>query len=265
MSKEKIDENFVNALKAVGKSAFNASKPALKDAASGIAKKAGKKLFRKAAKAGIKKFGKKSTRALLNTAKSVAKNKEVQDISKEAVKNATQWGTDKLKKSFSKKQPVRTQEELVESFSKLVDKSLCNEAYGLALKAGLTGLKGIAKGTAKTVGKRGLKGLKTANKGKLISNIGSAIVDDVKDTALAAYDGSPLGLIGNTFMDEKGNWGFNPIRGIKKNIIGKVKTFDNFTLGGLGQMAYDAITNNSKNEEDKKAKVKKAKVKKTNT
>jgi hypothetical protein len=265
MSKEKIDENFVNALKAVGKSAFNASKPALKDAASGIAKKAGKKLFRKAAKAGIKKFGKKGTRALLNTAKNVAKNKEVQDISKEAVKNATQWGADKLKKSFSKKQPIRTQEELVESFSKLVDKSLCNEAYGLALKAGLTGLKGIAKGTAKTVGKRGLKGLKTANKGKLISNIGSAIVDDVKDTALAAYDGSPLGLIGNTFMDEKGNWGFNPIRGIKKNIIGKVKTFDNFTLGGLGQMAYDAITNNSKDEEDKKAKVKKAKVKKANT
>lgn len=47
MSKEKVNENFINVLKTVGKTAFDASKPALKDAAA----KSGKRMFRKAARA----------------------------------------------------------------------------------------------------------------------------------------------------------------------------------------------------------------------
>ena len=102
MSKENVNENFVNVLKTIGKTAFNASRPALKDAAA----KSGKRMFRKAARAGIKKFGKKGTRMMMNTAKAIAKNKEFQDASKQAARDAMQWGMEKTKNAFKKK-PVK--------------------------------------------------------------------------------------------------------------------------------------------------------------
>lgn len=253
MSKENVNENFVNVLKTIGKTAFNASRPALKDAAA----KSGKRMFRKAARAGIKKFGKKGTRMMMNTAKAIAKNKEFQDASKQAARDAMQWGMKKTKNAFKKK-PVKMQEELVESFSNIVNKSLCNEAWGLVAKAGITGAKAAAKGAAKTVGKHGLKGLKGMKKGQLASNIGSALVDDFKEAGKAALDGSPAGVIRNTFKDEKGNWNFSPTRAIKKGFVGNLKTLDNVFAGGLGQMAYDAATSKS---EDCESTVKKSKKK----
>lgn len=256
MSNKKIDENFVNVLNAIGKTAFDASKHALKDAAA----KAGKQAFRKVARTGIKKIGKKGTRMMLNAAKAIAKNKEVQNATKQAVKDAVSWGTNKVKNTFNRK-PIKPQEELVESFSKIIDKSLCNEAWGLVAKAGITGAKaaakGIAKGTAKSVGKNSLKGIKAMNKGRLASNIGSALVDDFKDVGKAAFDGSSVGVIHNTFKDDKGNWSFNPLRGVKKGFIGNVKTLDNVFTGGLGQMAYDAATAKSEACETPVKKIKK--------
>lgn len=247
MSKRKqLNEGLVgDLLQSAGKAAFNSLKPIAKDKLG----KMGKKAFRSVAKAGIKKFGKGAMKSVMKTGKAIANNPEVR-------KAAGKLGKKAIEKVSSKLRMPVPQEALVERFSEIVEKSLCNEAWGLGIKAALTGAKGVAKGAAKTLGKQGIRGLKNMNKSKLASNIGKAIVDDVKQVASDAYDASPVGTIHNTFKDENGNWGFNPIRGIKKGIKGAIKTADNVFTGGLGQMAYDSISGES--EEVKKS-VKKVK------
>jgi hypothetical protein len=227
MSK-KINES---AWKTLGKAALDAVKPMLK--------KGGKKLFRKAARTGIKKFGKRATRQIVNGAKQLAKNPEVQQAALDAGKE----GINAIKNKFKKK-PVSqpTHEQLVENWSNIVDSAM-NEAYGFAIKAGLTGAKAAIKGA-----KAASKVAKAGGKANKMANIGSAVVDDLKGTAQAANDGSHLGLVKNTFKDENGNWSFNPIRGIKKHVVGKAKSLDDAFTGGLGQMALDSVTGNNEEE-----------------
>ena len=83
-----------------------------------LLKYAGKKLFKKAAKAGIKKFGKGAVKSAINTTKKIAKNKAVQA----GAKHLATVGMNKLKDKFSKKQTA--EEQLVESWSKIVNKAL---------------------------------------------------------------------------------------------------------------------------------------------
>lgn len=128
----------------------------------------------------------------------------------------------------------RSNKELLESFSNLVDQALYIEAVGPAIKAGMM----AGKGLVKNIAKHGLKGLTKAN---VLQNIGASMVNDVKQMASDAYDATPLGALHNTFKDEEGNWSFNPVRALKKQVGGAVKTADNLLTGGMGQMAYDAI------------------------
>lgn len=226
---ENLNEGLLGS---IGKAALGAAKPMIK--------KGGKKMFRKAARAGIKKFGKNATRHIINGAKQIAKDPEVQQAALEAGKN----GLETIKNKFIKKPTQQpTEEQLIENWSNIVDTAL-NEAWGLAAKAALTGGKAALKG-AKVAGKAAKLGKKT----NMAANIGSALVDDLKGVANDAYDASAAGLVRNTFKDENGNWGFNPMRGIKKNIVGKVKTLDNVFAGGLGQMAYDHFTGNGEEAE----------------
>lgn len=83
-----------------------------------LLKYAGKKLFKKAAKAGIKKFGKGAVKAAVNTGKDLIKNKAVQA----GAKHLATSGMNKIKDKFTKK-PV-AEEQLVESWSKIVNKAL---------------------------------------------------------------------------------------------------------------------------------------------
>lgn len=226
---ENLNESL---LSSIGKAALGAAKPMLK--------KGGKKMFRKAARAGIKKFGKNATRHLINGVKQIAKDPDVQQAALEAGKN----GLETIKNKFIKKPKQQpTEEQLIENWSNIVDAAL-TEAWGLLGKAALTGGKAALKG-AKIAG----KAAKAGKKANMAANIGSALVDDLKGVANDAFDGSAAGLVKNTFKDENGNWGFNPIRGIKKNIVGKAKTLDNVFAGGLGQMAYDNFTGNGEEGE----------------
>lgn len=226
---ENLNEGLLGS---IGKAALGAAKPMIK--------KGGKKVFRKAARAGIKKFGKNATRHIINGAKQIAKDPDVQQAALEAGKN----GLETIKNKFIKKPKQQpTEEQLIENWSNIVDTAL-TEAWGLAAKAALTGGKAALKG-AKVAGKAAKLGKKT----NMAANIGSALVNDLKGVANDAYDASAAGLVRNTFKDENGNWGFNPMRGIKKNIVGKVKTLDNVFAGGLGQMAYDHFTGNGEEAE----------------
>ena len=245
MERKEINENIISSLGTIGKSALKAAKPTLTKASG----KVGKKIFRKAAKAGIKKFGKAGAKSVWNATKELAKNKDVQNASKKIAKDAVNWGKNKIKNISSNKDieecPVchtKLNDKLVESFSNIVDAALCNEAWGAAIKAGITAGKGLAKGTGKTIAKHGIKGLAKMNKAKLASNVGSAMANDLKQFGKDAFDASTFGAIRNTFKDDKGNWSFNPARGIKKQVKGLVKTADNVFTGGLGQMAYDSAT-----------------------
>jgi hypothetical protein len=76
------------------------------------------------------------------------------------------------------------------------------------------------------------------------------MANDLKQAGKDAFDASTFGAIRNTFKDDKGNWSFNPARGLKKQMKGLVKTADNVFTGGLGQMAYDAATNNEEQPEE---------------
>lgn len=233
MSRKQIKEGYSNLLKA-GKSVLRSFSPELKQA--------GKKTFNKLARKGIKKFGKKGLKTAWNATKKIAQNKEVQNMAKDTAKDAAKWVQNKFKKK------PKTQEALVESFSKIVDNSL-NEAWGVAIKGALTGGKAALKGAAKTMGKQGLKNIGKMSGKKLMSNIGSSLANDAKQMASDAYDASAFGAVRNTFKDDKGNWSFSPKRALKKRVKGIAKTADNIFLGGLGQMAIDGLT--SENEESK--------------
>jgi hypothetical protein len=170
---KKVNENWG----ALGKAALKAASPMLK--------KNGKKMFNKAAKGAIKKFGKNATRQIVNGAKQLAQDPEVQQAALEMGKK----GLSALKNKFMSKpaqqqmlpdeeavlqqqqmqaaqqpqlvqqpqqvqQPVRrkaqqpaqpTQEQLIENWSKIVDKAL-NEAWGAALKGATTAGKALLKG-----------------------------------------------------------------------------------------------------------------------
>lgn len=111
MSKKKQLNEIAPVVAAAGSAVFHAAgKPLLKYA--------GKKLFKKAAKAGIKKFGKRAVKAAVNTGKELIKNKAVQA----GAKHLATSGINKLKDKFTKK--PRNEEQLVESWSKIVDKAI---------------------------------------------------------------------------------------------------------------------------------------------
>lgn len=267
---KKVNENWG----ALGKAALKAASPMLK--------KNGKKMFNKAAKGAIKKFGKNATRQIVNGAKQLAQDPEVQQAALEMGKK----GLSALKNKFMSKpaqqqmlpdeeavlqqqqmqaaqqpqpvqqpqqvqQPVRrkaqqpaqpTQEQLIENWSKIVDKAL-NEAWGAALKGATTAGKALLKG-AKAAGKAG----KVGSKSNMVANVGNALVDDAKSMAKNAWDATPMGLVQNTLKDENGNMDFNLGRGLKKNFAGAAKTADDLFLGGLGQMAYNGLTGNGEEE-----------------
>jgi hypothetical protein len=111
MSKKKQLNEIAPVVAAAGSAVLRAAgKPLLKYA--------GKKLFKKAAKAGIKKFGKGAVKAAVNTGKELIKNKAVQAGAKHLVTS----GINKLKDKFIDK--PRNEEQLVESWSRIVDKVL---------------------------------------------------------------------------------------------------------------------------------------------
>ena len=233
--KKNLNEGMISSM---GKAALNMAKPMLKQG--------GKKLFRKAARAGIKKFGKNATRHLINGAKQLAQDPEVQQAAMEAGKNGINAIKNKLTLKRTTKTTQPTQEQLIENWSNIVDSAL-NEAWGALAKGAIAGGKALTKG-AKAAGKAAKlgKGVSTAN---MISNVGGALVDDLKDTASSAVDATPIGTVKNTFVDENGNFSFNPMRGLKKTATGALKTADNVFTGGLGQMAYDHITGNGEEAE----------------
>jgi hypothetical protein len=233
--KKNLNEGMISSM---GKAALNMAKPMLKQG--------GKKLFRKAARAGIKKFGKNATRQLINGAKQLAQNPEVQQAAMEAGKNGINAIKNKLTLKRTTKTTQPTQKQLIENWSNIVDNAL-NEAWGALAKGAIAGGKALAKG-AKAAGKAAKlgKGASTAN---MISNVGGALVDDLKDTASSAFDATPVGTVKNTFVDENGNFSFNPMRGLKKTATGALKTADNVFTGGLGQMAYDHVTGNGEETE----------------
>lgn len=233
--KKNLNEGMISSM---GKAALNMAKPMLKQG--------GKKLFRKAARAGIKKFGKNATRQLINGAKQLAQNPEVQQAALEAGKNGFNAIKNKLTLKRTTKTTQPAQEQLIENWSNIVDSAL-NEAWGTIAKGAIAGGKALAKG-AKAAGKAAKlgKGISAAN---MISNVGGALVNDLKDTASSAVDATPIGTVKNTFVDENGNFSFNPMRGLKKTATGALKTADNVFTGGLGQMAYDHITGNGEKTE----------------
>lgn len=202
-------------------------------------KSLGNRVFKKAAKWGLKKFGKKGTRALINTGKTVLKSKEFQDAAKKGGKKILDKAKNTLK---NRRASTKVQEE-----------DNINEAWGLAIKGGITAAKSAAKAAAKTAVKSGGKqaAKRGVSKGKLIKNFGKALKNDIKDTAKAAYDASISGAARNTFYDENGKFDFNPVRAVKKQYKGALKTADNLFTGGLGQMAYDKLNKSTKKPSQK--------------
>ena len=88
IKKRQLQEGYSKLFK-VGKSVLKTFSPELE--------KVGKKTFNKLARKGIKKFGKKGVQTAWNASKKIAKNKEVQNLAKDAAVDTINWLKDKTK------------------------------------------------------------------------------------------------------------------------------------------------------------------------
>ena len=168
--------------------------------------------------------------------------------------NGLHKGLDTQRKKLQKRiAPAQTQAELVESFSKMVDAALLNEALGKLATMGLKGAgKAAAKGLKKTMANSAIGGAANAtdnavdngfDAGQFVKDMGQSVWDDVKQMGSDVNTLiNPIEHAKHTFKDENGNWDFNPLRAAKKIGGAGLRTADNLVTGGLGQLAYDAAT-----------------------
>jgi DNA segregation ATPase FtsK/SpoIIIE-like protein len=195
-----------------------------------------------------------------------AENAQYINIARKASGDLLKAGHKHLKKKINA--PVRSQKELVESFSKMVDDALLNEALG---KLAAMGLKGLGKAGLKA-GKNALKGAKNAainsamngaanaaanasengfDLGQFAKDVGSSMWDDVKQAGSDLNTTfNPLMHAKHTFVDDKGNFDFSPTRALKKIGGAGLRTADNVFTAGLGQLGYDLATGNLTNDEE---------------